>query len=138
MSVQPLFAEPATQPQETAGPVAPAPTPDNCVFAWEEPPVAAPRGPSASASAQQREWFTTSVLPQLQQNPGKYAKVFSFDKRGSAGSRIKQLKEKHPGVDFVARASGTAEGKPIAPEWSVIYAAWVDGGTEPDAPPAAE
>lgn len=105
--------------------------PENCIFEWEAPPEAAPRGRSASAGAQEAEWFSGTVLPQLQAAPGRYAKVFSYTKRGSASSRLKRLRQQYPGVSFLSRASGSTDGKPTEPQWSVVYAAWLDGGEEP-------
>jgi hypothetical protein len=108
--------------------------PDGCTFIWEEPPVPAARGRAAGAGNEQSEFFTQSVLPQLKANPGRYAKVFTYAKRSSASSRIKRLREQHPGISFIARGSGSQDGQPIQPEWSVVYAAWVDGGEEPTPP----
>jgi hypothetical protein len=113
---------------ESAAPEAAA---SSQVFVWEDPPVSAPRGRAAGRSNQQHEFFSTSVLPQLQAHPGRYAKVLAFPKRNAAQGRLKRLREEYPQLDFVARASGTQEGKPVEPQWSAIYAAWaIDGGVE--------
>jgi hypothetical protein len=133
MSVDaPVFAPPVQF--EEPGPDTPSSpdgtTPDGCAIVWEAPPAPAPRGRSGIQAGERNIWFAEVALPQLKARPGEFAKIMVYTTRSGAGARLKRMRDRFPGVKFVVRQSGVQGGKPVQPEWSALYAAWVDGGDE--------
>jgi len=120
----PAFIPPAPTPSPNglAKVVVPPNAPDGATFAWEDPP--APAGRAGTKTQQRIDWLTQHVLPQLKDNPGRYAKVFTFDSRSTASSLLKKLREAFPDLSFVPSQSGTKDGKPVTPEWSALHAAF--------------
>lgn len=91
------------------------PAPKHCTFTWVEDEL--PEAARGQAGLQ-KEWLA-EILPRLEQRPGVWAEVMTYDAPGSASTKLKALREEHPRFEWTSRKRGQAKQDG---SWSKVFA----------------